>query len=375
MILHEEIKMVNQSFVKFLFVCYIIFQRAKVYAMITLQNASSTPIHFFEPAGPSFKYFLLFPARMFKMTVDSAWDLTKSVTWQSFHFCDKVIVKTYSIAYMFFLKTRMLHLFDATWYGVKNALFPPTQQLQTMREIYWALGDQKWKEYVDGRYHKHGRSVFANASHGGSQELGYVDSQDRAAMYVGSTLGQKLTANMYLRIHSLVAGHFMGDDNNVCMNANNVGVFRRDYISCKCSYGHISAEALNEIASIQPTLFTMTENADGEYTLHFIKRTSDEIEKIFNQFTDEYYRNIASASTSDEKLHAIAWFYKQLELLHPVWDGSGRSSYTVLQKLLVENCFTPTILHNPCSDPSRLTTRELVQKIKDGFEARRNLLV
>lgn len=367
--------MVNQWFLKFL--CLFIQTRLSsiLFSMISIQDTPCIRVHFFEPAYPTAKYFLLFPLRMFKMTIDATWDLTKSVTWQIFHFCDKVVIKTYSIAYMFFLKTRLLHLFDTTWYGVKQFLYPSLQSVTLQREIYWALGDQKWKEYVDGQYHQYGRNVFATAAHGGSQELGYVDSQERAAIYVSDTLGQKLTPRMYLRIHSLVAGHFTGDDNNVCMSANNVGVFRRDYTSIQFNCGPISPEGLSEIATIEPSLFIMEESTSGEYTFLYTERTSEDVEQIFNQFTNDYYREIAQASTDDEKLQAIAWFYKKIELLHPVWDGSGRTDYAVLQKLLVENGFTPTIMHDPNKDPTRLPINELVQKIKEGFANRRNLLM
>ena len=70
----------------------------------------------------------------------------------------------------------------------------------------------------------------------------------------------------------------------------------------------------------------------------------EQIRRIFNKFLNEFYQEIGSAQTPDQKLWAIAKLQQRLEWLHPVRDGTARTSMSLMNKFLTDYGFHPAIL-------------------------------
>lgn len=73
-----------------------------------------------------------------------------------------------------------------------------------MRELYFALGDEKWREGIDMHEHHYGRMVYDECLHGdnnGKAEPGFISSIEAAQTYVGTILGTKTTLEQWMTAH------------------------------------------------------------------------------------------------------------------------------------------------------------------------------
>lgn len=81
---------------------------------------------------------------------------------------------------------------------------------------------------------------------------------------------------------------------------------------------------------------------------------------------DAYHQELAVASGDGGKLTAIARVCRDLESAHLFLDGNARTiGMLLINHLLLQNGFTPTILHNPNSTDA-YSVAELVTQIKRG---------
>ena len=95
------------------------------------------------------------------------------------------------------------------------------------------------------------------------------------------------------------------------------------------------------------------------------------IKDIQPNYTKKRYEEDLQAAGEDEtkKLEAIARFCRALEVLHAFPDGNQRTiAFIFLNKLLLMNGFSPTILPNPyCFDGGYMVS-EIVMDIKRGMD-------
>jgi hypothetical protein len=91
-----------------------------------------------------------------------------------------------------------------------------------------------------------------------------------------------------------------------------------------------------------------------------IKRINDEFNK--------YYERLEKAKNPKEKLDAIAKLCRAVEVAHIFTDGNQRTIvFGLLNKLLIENGFSPVILENPFVFDGYHSADELVQDIEKGM--------
>lgn len=96
----------------------------------------------------------------------------------------------------------------------------------------------------------------------------------------------------------------------------------------------------------------------------------DKMEALVSQ----YHRQINLAQTREEKLFAIAWLVRELEILHPFPDGNCRVfACVLLNQLLVCHEFHPAILVNPNLD-FECSYSQWIEEIKLGMEHTRLLI-
>lgn len=82
-----------------------------------------------------------------------------------------------------------------------------------------------------------------------------------------------------------------------------------------------------------------------------------------------YRSEIASARSDDLRLKAIVRFVRRLEVTHPFADCNQRAfTFVLLNRLLIENDFVPSIVKNPYAFDGFYTVNQLVAMVKDGFE-------
>jgi hypothetical protein len=245
----------------------------------------------------------------------------------------------------------------------------PMPSMEEMKRTYRALGDDKWKEIIDGEYHRHGKEVFDRGLHGRTVEPGFIGSAEKACDVIEESLGQRLTPEFYLRVHKVACGHFRGDATGTLMGQEKVGVFRNvdDMISMGLTGDYrLSAEGIDEFN--RTGLGVLQFDGLGGAKLLYKLMSRAEIEAKLKEYIADYENEIIASKTQNDKLLAIARFTQRLEWLHPVRDGSGRMWILLLGKLLVENGFHPAILDLPYRSACR-GLKEWCEYLKQGLVA------
>lgn len=230
-------------------------------------------------------------------------------------------------------------------------------------KLYWGLGrESKWMESIDGRYHHLGKDTFDRGLHAGTVEPGFIGSMERAFNFVEQAINRKIDANWYLNLHKHTCAHFNGDPSAFLMGQEKVGVFRGsdDPICCTLAdYYGVSPEAKAEFEALNREIetefgpgyglgeMTYTHSFSQSTRLNYKVMSRNQVLRIFNKFLTTFYREIESATTSDAKLTTIAKLHQRLEWLHPVKDGTARTSTALMNKLLTDYGFHPAILDYP----------------------------
>ena len=148
------------------------------------------------------------------------------------------------------------------------------------------------------------------------------------------------------------------------MGQEGVGVFRNDdeaEVSCPLfppNYA-TSAQARAEFHALDLQIKSafgdsyglgkmIYEPSTGGTVLHYNwSMNRGQVRQIYNKFLSEFYGDIDRSRTSDEKLWAIAKLHQRLEWLHPVRDGTSRTSIALMNKNLTDCGFHPAILEFP----------------------------
>jgi hypothetical protein len=254
-----------------------------------------------------------------------------------------------------------------------------------LNRIYWGLGrENKWMECIDGRYHHLGtKYVFDRGLHRGTTEPGFIQSMERSFEFAQNYLNQRVDANWYLQLHRHTCSHFNGDTTVFLMGQEKVGVFRsddgHDGICCAlCPPDYTTTpEARAEFAALDQDLRrefgetyglgTMTYNeVTQRCDVSYKTMSRAQITRIFNKFLTEFYQEVDRTATPDQKLWAIARLQQRLEWLHPVKDGTARTSTVLMNKNLTDFGFHPAILEYPHRSSS-LSLAQWKQYLQDGL--------
>lgn len=234
---------------------------------------------------------------------------------------------------------------------------------EALLKLYWGLGrENKWRECIDGRYHHLGREVFDRGLHAGTVEPGFVASMEGAFGFVEQALNRKIDANWYLNLHRHTCAHFNGDPSAFLMGQEKVGVFRNSDDPIHCTLGNhyaVSRSAKAEFEALDRQIaaefgpayglgeMVYTDAFSETVRLNYKVMDRHQILRIFNKFLNEFYAEVEGAVTADGKLTAIARLHQRLEWLHPVKDGTARTSTALMNKLLTDYGFHPAILEYP----------------------------
>lgn len=99
------------------------------------------------------------------------------------------------------------------------------------QKVFWGLGEQFWKQIMDGKYHQYGPQVFDEGLHQGSVEPGYFASVKRGCEFASENLGQTLSISFYKDLHKTLCAHFKGKENETLIAATETGKFLKNTAS------------------------------------------------------------------------------------------------------------------------------------------------
>ncbi|GAB4185789.1 MAG: hypothetical protein Tsb0015_03020 [Simkaniaceae bacterium] len=261
------------------------------------------------------------------------------------------IFRAVSFTYSY-VKYQILYLLDAfsyryeAWKNPLQRLFP-NADIERMKQVYWQLGKDKWKEAIDGNCHEYGKWVFDQGLHNGTVEPEFILSIERAFHYIYHHLNTRMNADMYLQIHKLACCHFNGLSNNVLIGQEKVGKFRDldDSIQWKVSGSYtFTEEAEAELNAMDPRIAILDRQNE---VLKYVSMSSEQIYRLVNRYFDEFYVEAAASDDDEGRFTAVARLIQKLERLHPTKDGTGRTDTLVMNKLLVEFGFHPVLLKYP----------------------------
>jgi hypothetical protein len=227
--------------------------------------------------------------------------------------------------------------------------------------FYNLLGDEKWKECIDGIYHSFGKNVFDLGLHRRETEPGFLASMLDVFQFLPDNYSRRVDASFYLDLHKVACSHFDGANTQTLIGQEKVGVFREESVKAILPSPHysVSPEAMAAFSELNKVIATIlgpsfclgnifiSSWVPLQWTIYYNQMTSEQIEIVFNLFLSEFYTEINTATNDDEKLIAIAKLIQHLEWLHPPKDGCGRTDTALLNFLLTKYGFNPVLLDYP----------------------------
>lgn len=120
-------------------------------------------------------------------------------------------------------------------------------------------------------------------------------------------------------------------------------------------------------------IITAEDIIDNEYLPSvltiYTHKEGDDLRQRINSITADYHKSLPLAKTDEAKLKVMIQTVQTLEQLHPFLDGNLRTfGILLLNRMLIENDMTPTILE----DPNRFdgfSVDELIQEVRNGQQA------
>jgi hypothetical protein len=101
--------------------------------------------------------------------------------------------------------------------------------------------------------------------------------------------------------------------------------------------------------------------------LYFRPPQPKNLQSLLIQLCQNYNNSIKKAKNQEEKLEIIIKTIKKHELIHSRYDGNGRTSLILLQRLLIQNGFLPTLMENPNHIDGH-DLNSLIEEIKQGMK-------
>lgn len=256
------------------------------------------------------------------------------------------------------------------------------------RAEFDALGKETWRMYVDWEDQEFGPEVYDKGLHGGLNEPGYLENALMTHRAVAATLGQRLDGRRYEALHHDALRYQGAWALNYDTTPRHLWRLRefvdRDVLSGLAPrhyrrirhrrwetaafnylYGNdmeafvrdnpLVAEVLIRKYGPRPRITAHQMDRDFfriEVSLLEGDRTPGAVRAMLDRRFEQFYRRMEELTGSGlrdddlevAKLLEIAKQHRWLEYLHPYSDGNTRVSLLVLNKLLLENGFSPAIL-------------------------------
>ena len=227
------------------------------------------------------------------------------------------------------------------------------------RVVDGALGAQKWREFVRAEDQATASSAIYNKDGYFGMQVGaknYATSMTAAMDRVSATLGQPLDVDSVESLHHLTSGHLRY---GIDWRTDKDGVME-DGISLPAEYApSADAASLSKEMSARVT--------GGGVYIKPLSMSPGEVQGALKALIKALRDSLSAARRDDDVLTAIAAFSQGFARLHPFADNNTRTNMLLVNKLLVENGFTPAIVREPKHFYTE--TREAwKQRIVDGMK-------
>lgn len=93
-------------------------------------------------------------------------------------------------------------------------------------KVYWKLGDDFWRQIIDGTFQQYGPKVFDEGLHGSVKEPGFFSSLKAGCELVSRHLTEPPTPDLYKELHRTLCSHFSGEKTRTLIDASKIGIFR-----------------------------------------------------------------------------------------------------------------------------------------------------
>ena len=272
-----------------------------------------------------------------------------------------------------------------------------------------------WRLFIDGNRQEEGRLTFDE------KEPGYIAAMEKAFQYLSEIDNERLSTNLIRRLHArclhdveirglnkedvgifreLGAGTFRleggGRERQGAINITRAGLeeFLRKFKNKSVTYEIYNSRTQKSMPKTSRFFDIVIQTQGGFFQslLHdqnpalnideimekvrggseFVSiLASDFLENAVSGVISQYHQNLRKAAGNKElKLRAIAELVHEIEMFHPFSDANCRTLYLLLNRELINNGFTPTILENP-NRIDLFSTEEIVQEIRNGMETYR----
>lgn len=292
-------------------------------------------------------------------------------------------------------------------------------------DIFWGLGEDFWKQIIDGELHSCGPLVFEDRT------PGFFASIREGCIFATQHLGKKLDMDFYRMLNHRVCS---SDQDNAVKG----GKFRDKWTSYTFSTVKVSREEKGEeagdffycvhmfqVARMLKKPFSETQEAEYDRSVEWIDKfhkkwdekiakintciqnfyselqipvcthlkrwygtanyTYDEmqpvkLEKLVQALFDQYHQKMSHLNAKitsnpenpqkelrNQKLEAIADLFQKLEWLNPFQQDQGKTDLILLSKLLCEEGFNPPILRFAFTS-SWAPLQEWTEYLKKGIE-------
>ncbi|MFI4957322.1 MAG: Fic family protein [Gammaproteobacteria bacterium] len=162
---------------------------------------------------------------------------------------------------------------------------------EQMQETYWSLGDQWWKQIIDGDCHEFGPEVFDKGLHSGAVEPGFLKSLYNGMLYASDELGKPLSIEFYKTLHQQLCNHFAGDANDTLMSSEGTGKYRTKNVKSDFALKYcMDAEMLHHYLCVE--ISGKIERAITYRSTHFHVKsdnTSKDVYEAWKKGTKTYY--------------------------------------------------------------------------------------
>lgn len=190
------------------------------------------------------------------------------------------------------------------------------------KKIFWSLGENWWKQILDGKHHKYGKWVYDKGLHKGPIEPGYLNGVEAGCQFFTDRFSQDLDVALYRGIHHEACAHFKGIETQTVCGVERVDEYRTEIGKCFCppyvTEWEELRKRLNELQQ-HVTIFDTVEKLPSNEHLKALAKSRDwviaNIDSSLSSKTDEDLGDILYEKIRDMKEVQYLVAEKQEEVL------------------------------------------------------------
>jgi hypothetical protein len=180
---------------------------------------------------------------------------------------------------------------------IEKGVLPTCEEAKA---TFWSMGDNWWRQIIDGKHQKHGCMVFDLGLHGGHIEPGYLGGVKNGSHYFLDNFHKGFSINLYKETHHISCAHFSKKEGNgIICDQYEIDHFRTTYE--RCSGGQVGlpdfATLSKKLKLVEGVSFTFGFAMDA-----FSRTEEDDLERA--AFNKKYFPDdiIKDAETKKKEL-------------------------------------------------------------------------